>query len=231
MLTASYGQEANTMSINKLVKSDLEIIKNIVLTLTLLTDDVDFFQNRLSTSEKESVNEYRFLWRLYTSLYISMILDFNKLFDSNEKYSLTRLLKKVIHENSKIKWNSPVNIEDVKRYHSALCEIEISDIFIEIKTARDKYYAHLDRNRPPQLEIEIQELFGLLKLSQDIVNSISLALEGKDYMFGFSERDQGHGMINDLSNYLVLRHEIYNSVKKGEQQIDTLRLRDIMRKS
>jgi hypothetical protein len=201
---------------NEEIRNDFHTIKNIVLTVTLLLGDIRFFK---SGNEKENIiiNEYKFLWRTYSSLYINLILDLNKLFDDNESYSFNKLFNKISNNFSRIEWvkkTEPTFIDDMK---FELIKIKKSDIINKIKTARDKYYAHLDNKRPPNIYINLDDLENLLKISQGFINRIYGPLEALSQSFYFEQSDIGHEMISDLYKYNGIRHHIYKEMEEDEE--------------
>jgi len=208
------------------IRSDFHTIKNIVLEITLLIDDVKYFKT-LTDSEKEVFKDYRFLWRTYNSLYVKLILDFNKLFDENESYSFSTLINKLKNNQRRIQWHSKpdkILYDTLKQKLDNLIELEI---VTNIKIARDKFYAHLDYNRPPNLKIDIKGLEELLNISQEFINCIYEPLDGTHQAFGFSSTDIGHELITDLDKFNKIRRLIYREMENDKDKA-YLKMRKIL---
>jgi len=198
------------------IRDNFQTMKNIVLTITLLFDDIKYFKTS-PENERKIASEYRFLWRIYSSLYINLILDFYKIFDDSESYSLKKLLNKIKNNIKRIKWASQPDILTIDSEINNIDKLLNSEIFKKVKTARNKYYAHLDPKRPPKIEIKLDELKSLLEFAQGIINQIYGWLEEKHQSFGFSDTDIGHYMIKDLYKYNLIRHEIYRNIEHDSE--------------
>lgn len=214
-------------NINDDINKDFETIKNIVLTITLLFADIKYFKTGID-KERKIISEYKFLWRIYNSLYINMILDFHKLFNDDESYSFNRLFNKLENNFKRIKWADKPSKSLITSMKTELVKIKSSEVTDKIKTARDQFYAHLDNKRPPNISILLDDLERLLTISQRFINNIRGALDNTHQSFDFGETDIGHYMISDLYKYNLIRHTIYRDIE-DDFETSTKKIIDILR--
>ena len=162
------------------------------------------------------VKEYKFLWRIYNSLYINLILELNKLFNDKENYSFKTLLNQLENNYKRIKWANNPDKSMFISINSILDDIEKQDFKEKIKDARDKFYAHLDINRPPSISIKISDLDHLIFVAQEIVNTLYSKLDDTQQLFKFIDSDIGHCMVDDLYTYTLIRHIIFKDIEEDK---------------
>lgn len=90
------------------------------------------------------VNRNKFLSRVRVSLWILAVIELSKLCQKQESFSIPKLLNKMFNDFTNAEWNNKISKEEIcnlqKEFETPIIEEKIKNL----KTVRDKLYAHLD---------------------------------------------------------------------------------------
>ena len=216
------------MGINSEFKKSLKTTAEIIFHLTLIVDDIKYFDELKAKRQSIVLNTYRFLWRAHYGIYMAMVLYYNKLFIRDEDPSLMKLLNEAVCHYKGLKWLRKPDLEQLNIYLESLNECEASSLIQSLKTARDTYYAHFDKSRPSKIPIESDDLDKYLAIAQEIVNYLSLHYENKQYPFIFSYADVGHHIIDNLFKYHQIKKALIDSKLTFDKVLTIDQIRDII---
>lgn len=218
-------------NINDSLQHDIITIINITRTATRLYNDILSFKELDDFESNLLSQKYKFLTRIYFSLYIYLVLEITKLYDKKGAYSLSKILNFCIVNFEKINWANKIDIQQLKNLEMCVVASQSSNIFKEIKTARDKYYAHLDKNRPSDLQINFKELSHLLKDAQNIIKFLNSHITDTQFIFETEDSDMAGGLYN-LIKYQELYNEVFNTYKEHPNaKIESKKLVNLFRKT
>jgi len=216
------------MGTNSDFKESLKTTLDIILNLNLTLGDIKYYNEAKSKKQNVILNEYRFLWRAHYAIYITMVLYYNKLFIGDEDPSLIKLLNQSINNYKGLDWKKKPDIVQLQDYLKVLKECESSVLIQNLKTARDTYYAHFDKKRPPKILIETEDLDNYLNIAQTIINYIHDHYEGRKYHFAFSDVDKGHYIFDNLFKHRQIRMAMIDLKININSAINIDNIREIM---
>lgn len=180
------------------INEDFQEIRNLVLIINWRFNTILFIK---SDGAEEVTQNYEIFTHIYNSMYISIVLDLCKLFSKNEDYSFNKFLQKLERHSDEIEWNHKPDENLLKGLLSELKKELETPIIKKLKTARDKFYAHLDRNRPSDLQIFPEEIEILMYAAQGLVNRIYGPLFGQFQTFDFLYTEDSSKLLLDLYKY------------------------------
>ncbi len=92
---------------------------------------------------------------------------------------------------------------------------EIDNLLEKLKSTRDKYYAHLDRNRPSFSEIQINssETGKLISIVENLLKTIELKYFGVSVDYGLTIGELGHNIFERLDEWEKYR-ETYGYIRE-----------------
>jgi hypothetical protein len=216
------------MGINSDFKKSLSTTADIILHLTLILDDIKYFNESKTKKQNIILIAYRFLWRAHYGIYVAMVLYYNKLFIGEEDPSLIKLLNVAVNHYKGLKWIKKPDLKQLQIYLDSLKECESSSLIQNLKVARDTYYAHFDKKRPTSIPIESDDLDKYLSFAQEIVNYLLLHYENRQYHFSFSDIDVGHHIIDNLFKYRQIKMALIHSKLTLDKVLTIDQIRDIV---
>lgn len=211
------------MGVNTVFKKSLTTTTEIILHLTLMVSDIEYYNELKTKKQNVILNFYRFLWRAHYGIYIAMVLYYNKIFISDEDPSLLKLINEAVNHFKGLKWSRKPEIKQLRVYRDRLKECETSSVIQNLKTARDTYYAHFDRKRPEKINVDSEELDKYLAIAQEIINYLLLHYENRQYRFTFSDIDVGHHIIDNLFKFRQIKMELIDSKLTTDKVLDQIR--------
>jgi hypothetical protein len=158
---------------------------------------------------------YFFIERVFYAVTVALILDLSKLFDRREKFSLGKLCNKMLDNYEKSELNSHLTKSELETLFVFIEKGEIDNLLEKLKSTRDKYYAHLDRNRPSFSEIQINssETGKLISIVENLLKTIELKYFGVSVDYGLTIGELGHNIFERLDEWEKYR-ETYGYIRE-----------------
>ena len=219
------------MGLNSEYKKSIKTTTGLILDLTVALSDIKYFQDVKQKAQIDVVKAYRFLWRAQYGIYVTFCLNYNKVVMWDEDPSLQRILNESINHYKGLQWNRKPDKKLLIEYLETLKDLEKSEISQNLKLARDRYYAHFDKNRPTKIQIETDDIDKNLLKIQEIFNYILLHYENRQYHFGFSQIDIGHHIFDNLYKYKQIKLALIESKKTLDRDLKLDNLREIIIKN
>ncbi len=169
-----------------------------------------FLNKDLTKEEKELINRLQIVKDTVHSNWVITILELSKLIDDRpgHKYNLFKLFRCIRNEWQNLELTNRISLDDFSKIENQLNTTIISDRIISIKTLRDKYYAHTDKENPyPELELipsfdKVELLINDLKI---VLCDLKSKIIKVDYFF----------VPVIQSDYLMLK-DLYIGIKSHE---------------
>jgi len=219
------------MGLNSEFKKSIKTTTGLILDLTVALSDIKYFQDVEQKEQIDVFKAYRFLWRAQYGIYVTFCLNYNKVVMPDEDPSLQSILNESINHFKGLQWTRKPDKIKLIEYLQSLKDLEKTEISQNLKLARDKYYAHFDKNRPAKIQIETDDIEKNLSKIQEILNYLLLHYENKQYHFGFSQIDIGHHMFDNLYKYKKIKLALIDSKKTLDRDLKLENLREIIIKN
>jgi hypothetical protein len=148
-----------------------------------------------------------FIERIFHSICVSLILDLCILFDKKEKFSFEKLCNKMREGYSTSELNNYQTKSDFDAVCKAINHDRVNFLLHKLKTTRDEYYAHLDRNRTAfkSIRLNSSEIDELISIAETFIKTIELKyFDSHDISFELPNGELGHTIferLNEWENY------------------------------
>jgi len=165
---------------NQITKLEYKSIKQIYHNLLFAYYDTDYLTRYgLNLMQAALIDQNQiFFGRIRYYLFHFTVIEFNKLFHSSEKYSITKYI------NYEIKNASDEQLKArLVKLKNAIKEASVKELIQRIKTIRNKSSAHLDPNRYDikNPEFKFSEIELLLNLVNDFMVIFNVIVESTPY--------------------------------------------------
>lgn len=145
-----------------------------------------------------------FMWRI-------LILEFIKLFDSEQDFCYNKNLNILINNYKAIEWMNEIKIEELQKIKDQLEKEVEGTIFKKVKTFRDKVVAHLDKNSEKITEtFFLEEAQELCDYALEIHNTLTKALKGYPYIIDLESLGKVETTIRNMNELYVRREKQTN---------------------
>ncbi|MCW3808085.1 hypothetical protein [Plebeiibacterium marinum] len=225
--------------ISKKIKEDFQEIRLLVLKVNSAFNTIYFIK---SEGADMITRDYKLFNNIYNSIGSSLVIDLCKLFNTNYKrdrrtkekiskekkeydhYSFNKFFLNLKQYNKQIEWcNEPneslIDEELIKILDKELLERSTIE---KLKEARDKFHAHLDKNRPLNLQIDFDEIELLIDLAKSFVNKVYNPLLDGFQSFEFLHSDDTATLMMDLYKYKKIKQVINDSKEDVEYSFEKI---------
>ena len=215
------------------LREDLDVILNILLTITQAVNGLDNWHS-LSADNIKALHPFRFVTTLRYWMWYTLTIDLNKLLVNNDgqKYNLHKLLNKLVNNYARSDWRNNIELDDLRTLQAKLSGVEMDDMVDRLKTLRDRNYAHRDR---PKIqikketleneEVEIKEDINpiltlgeykqLIEVARDIYNSLNYKIFNLTQWWEFSDSDTFKSIVDYITAKYNEDLESLNRKKEG----------------
>ena len=182
------------------IDTQIEIISNCFN----IYKDLDFLIHEQSSDIEKILEGDLFFTRVADYMWRILIIELNKLYNKNEgNYKIETTLNFIENNYMRIKWETIIQKEKILELKSFLQNPEINKIIETLDYLRDRYIAHLDRNRFKQdVRLYLQDCKKLLDIGQEILSTLSRLLWGYGQILDCN--------FNGLCQFTVLKLVEYN---------------------
>src|SRR5690554_7716117 len=159
------------MDCTEQLKKKLDTTFNVLLELEFMKQSIERVSDKDSKYFEGSSHNSQFLNTVYKTFVRMFVVDLYKLIDKKSHFYLPKTITFCKDNLSKISWKHEITLQDLERIEK---KFSISDtVYNDIKTLRDKYYAHTDNNRfDYNISIKPDDLWDILKNLQEIFRLI-----------------------------------------------------------
>lgn len=212
------------MTLQKKVKETL----NIILELEYLKADLYSISNSDSSYYKKVTESSESFMRIYRNSYKLFVIELAKLLDSKEHFCVLSLIDYLITHDNEIEWKRDFEKLKLLKYREEIIELEKENLKY-IKTLRDKFYAHTDKNRKSFLPVlySLQEGCKILSRLREIFEDVVLHLNNQKIMFDSIMPSLTNEMIL-LYRYHQIRDLIFEKLKESPDLGDLQQIRDVL---
>lgn len=209
------------MNCTEQLKKKLDSTFNILLELEFMKQSIEKVSDKDSKYFKGSSNNSQFLNTVYKTFVRMFVVDLYKLIDKNSHFYLPKTIKFCKDNLSQIDWKHEITLEDLERIERKFIISE--SIYTDIKTLRDKFYAHSDSNRfNYKISIKPNDLWEILKNLQGIFRLICQDFNNSCWIFELQFK--GVFELRYISNYKMLQKIILDCNRNKIENIETDKL-------
>lgn len=214
--------------IDKSLRADLETIGRIIANATLHIDFLNYVETQASDHERIVIKTYPIFSKIENTFWWAAILDLLKLCSksNNDDYSLFTFIERIKSCYQLIKWEKPI---DDSKLNSLVVQLESNSPLIDkIKKVRDKYIAHLDKERM-RVDLTISDINELLSSCQQIHDELNFAFNYATTQWNFPWSQKGYQAFKNLSKYQKIREITSEYSINNKKLIDIQILQDIIK--
>ncbi len=206
--------------ISKKIKEDFKEIRLIVLQVNKAYNAIHFIK---SNGADVITSDYKIFGYILYCIGSSLVIDLCKLFDTNtynsgEKkkkkhyahYSFNLLFLNLKQHYEQIEWYCKPDEDLIEDLVNELNNELKASTVVNLKEARDKFYAHLDKNRSFDLQINFEQIESLIYLAQRFVNDIYNYLHGCFQSFDILNSEDTSKLMIDLYRFKQIKQVINN---------------------
>ena len=211
-----------------MIEDKLKETMMLFFELEYLKSDLTSISNKDSKYFKVVVENSHSFYRIYRQCFKLFVIELAKVVDSKEHFSLLRLVDYIISNRNKIIWkNSEIELSRLKFIREEIKKIE-DEYLDDIKTLRDKFYAHTDKDRHKVELVFTQQIgFEILEKLRNYFEEIALKLNNQHIVFSSAKSSFTNEMVL-LHRYKLIQKLIMTIIKErgniGELQL----IRDII---
>jgi hypothetical protein len=204
----------------------LEEIQRILVELESLKGDIQTIGDQSKIYYKEIVEESYFFIRISNNSLKLFAIDICKLLDSKEDFSLSKTLNYAISNRKRIIWKNELTNEKIVEIREEIHLIEIK--YLEnFKYLRDKYFAHLDKDRGKvKIPLLLEDFWDLLKVIEKIYNFFTFHLTHETTVFSIPI-EKNSELIN-LNKFKRIRLMILNELEQNPDIGKLQKVREII---
>lgn len=185
---------------------------------------INYISNKTSKYFKSVVESSYFLYVSYINARKLLIIDLNKLLNHKENNNLVSFLNSLLKNYSNLYWSHSIEISELRSVKKELQDIIKSDLYVNIKNFRDKFYAHDDPDKLKfRATISMEDIENLVKKLHDIYNKIKYSLSNETIKFVYNEN---YGELQNLKKFDSLRKYIY---VQRENQMEIIPVSELMK--
>jgi hypothetical protein len=187
------------------LKEEIEKMISIYFSAKSSFNDNLYLLNPDTTEEKVVAYHDLFIKRARYALGVLSILEISKLFGgNNDAFSFNKFLNKLKINYNNSEWKDKLSLELILEWNKELDEQSMKDCISKVKSLRNQYFAHSDRN-PENFEnliMKSEEMIRLLKFCETVLLKISVDIFGQYYYSFTSETEKASGILQRLSIYV-----------------------------
>ena len=209
-------------SIVVLINDYLDSIEEKLFELELTKKVIDYIGRTDANYFKPVVEKSRFLYSCWKNAIKVFVIDLCKIVEQREYRNIGSLLDALSIHQKELVWKYPFAQHKLDSMKQALEEIRSSSSYLKIKTLRDKYYAHSDKDK---LKYETKwsksEIWEMVDSLQEMYNQINLSLRETKIMFG---RTQQYSELQMIYKYSKISQYAYEkcSIEPDDKHIQVI---------
>ena len=167
----------------------------------------------------ETFRKHQFLIIAANAIDFKYIVSINKLYNPKEPYSLIKLFKTLINDYKRIDWFSKIELNEIKALRTEL-DNSNTKIIEEIKTLRDKRYAHEDVVKL-DLCLKFDDLMSIQAVLEKTYNSIRYCIDGTEIAFDKQVDISLDAIVHRIINYDNLHYEVLEAKCRKDNEMKT----------
>jgi hypothetical protein len=211
-----------------MIEDKLKETMMLFFELEYLKSDLTSISNKDSKYFKVIVENSPSFYRIYRQCFKLFVIELAKIVDSKEHFSLLKLVDYIISNRKNIIWkNSEIEISRLKFIREEIKKIEDTHLD-DIKTLRDKFYAHTDKDRHKVESVFSQQIgFEILEKLKKYFEEIALKLNNQHISFSSAKSSLTNEMVL-LNRYKLIQNFILTNIKERGNIGELQHVRDIM---
>ncbi len=169
--------------ITERLKEKLKEVEKIVLEIAYLKNDIENINNGEEEYFETIIKNSVFWGRVFNLSKMRLVIDLCKLLAPKEDYSLKKLLNYANSNYSNINW---VKKPENSQLKNCLNDIELieKNYLSDLKTLRDKHFAHLDEDRNEiVLSTQFKDCWYVLEEIIKVFNELRWWVTGSETLF------------------------------------------------
>lgn len=197
------------------IKSDFKETKFIFIACKQFVEDIEYLHFWKRKNPQLYFTYAYFFPRMYHAIGFFLVIEITKLFSEHESYSLRTFGKRLSQLHNPLDKYFIFDRAQLDHINNALNDTTLDDLLLKIKTTRDKYFAHIDVNRPDFEEIKVSahEIKNVLIIAENYILMVSQLLGEPTDSFMNTHSELGHLVFERLNQYEQYR-EIYGQLPK-----------------
>lgn len=202
------------------LKEQFEQLFQLIIEIKILSEDLIYLHPK-----HDNFNDLIFysplLQRLIEGLKTQFALRYCTFLNNKEHYNLSSYINKLIKRFDDIPFTNPIELIEIENSRNRISKIRKSNEFKAVLHIRNKYLAHIDKDRSEtklpevyqdDIDLQIDELINIFKF-------IGSSLFGQTYLIELMHWDKDHTILDQLSNYYDII-ELYEKIKyKTENRV------------
>ncbi|MDA3907010.1 MAG: hypothetical protein PF484_13140 [Bacteroidales bacterium] len=208
------------------LQEDIKTISNSLTYIRFLLNAISEIAET-ERGRKLMVN-YSILSMMKQAFFYQAIIETHKLFNKKDVLNLPKLLNEMINGHKRIVWYSPLKKKDVEELKEDLLQAEIQEAFIKVKTIRDDYLAHNNR-QPEDVNITLDDMEILQKKAEELSNKLGNALYGTSTAYDLQDENSLPGLFYQIEAFQKFREMISSARKDAIPNIETSILYDVLK--
>lgn len=207
-----------------ILKERLDTLLNILLDLEFYKQNSETISNREKKYFERVCKNSQFFHTSYKVFLKLFIIEIYKLLDPSGDYSVSKLINFCETNRNKIVWDDQPGLDFFSQLKKKY-QFEQEEVF-KIKTLRDKFYAHTDKNRFEVIpEIDKEKLWETLDKLQKIFQQICQHYNNHYWLFNIQYK--GIPELKMISNYKDFISLIQAHKKEGKESVSIQDLKKI----
>ncbi len=189
---------------------------------------INYINDQTSKYFKSVVESSKFFSVSYINARKLLIIDLNKILNHKENNNLVTYINSLLQNYSNLTWAHPIDFSELRILKKELQEILKSDLFLNIKVFRDKFYVHDDPKKMEfKAKFKMDDIENLIKKLHHIYKQVNYRLKGENFSFEYNDY---YNELQKLNTFNDLRDIIYESYINQKESIPTYDLYMILRK-
>jgi len=187
----------------KELREELNVITSIFFSIKYLSTDFKYF------SEQEVIQKYPTVYvdyyflinRIWFSMTVNLVLNLSKLYDETEKYSIKKLVNRMLVGYKKSELNLHLTETELISMFDLIENERIESLKSKMKIIRDKFYAHLDRTHQNYKTVNLNytEITELVENIENILKTFESEYFDTTVDYDLTDTELGYNVLESLN--------------------------------
>lgn len=187
----------------KELRDELNVITNIFFSIKYLSTDFKYFseQEVIQKYPNVYVDYYFLINRIWFSMTVNLVLNLSKLYDDTEKYSIKKLVNKMLAGYKKSELNLHLTETELISIIDLIENERIEILKSKMKIIRDKFYAHLDRTHQDYITVNLNytEITELVENIENILKTFESGYFDTTVDYDLTDSELGYNVLERLN--------------------------------
>lgn len=187
----------------KELRDELNVITSIFFSIKYLSTDFKYFseQEVIQKYPNVYVDYYFLINRIWFSMTVNLVLNLSKLYDETEKYSIKKLVNRMLVGYKKSELNLHLTETELISMIDLIENERIESLKSKIKIIRDKFYAHLDRTHQDYKTVNLNytEITELVENIENILKTFESVYFDTTGDYDLTDTELGYNVLERLN--------------------------------